>query len=58
MSFVRRSSSFIATVKADAPKYGRSATFDEHDFIFDIEDMHVLKAGGLPKARHLFARYL
>lgn len=50
MSFVRRSSSF-ASVKQpdDSSKFRKSALFNDHDFFYDIEDMHVLKAGGLPK---------
>lgn len=52
MSFVRRSSSFAAIKKeeGDNARFSkRSATFNEHEFFFDVEDMHVLKAGGLPK---------
>jgi hypothetical protein len=50
MSFVRRSSSFASVKQPDhSSKFQRSASFAEHDFFYDIEDMHVLKAGGLPK---------
>jgi hypothetical protein len=52
MSFVRRSSSFLAAVKKPdetQSKFNRSDSFVDHDFFYDVEDMHVLKAGGLPK---------
>lgn len=52
MSFVRRSSSFANVKKgeAESAKFNKpSASFAEHDFFFDVEDMHVLKSGGLPK---------
>ncbi len=51
MSFVRRSSSFAAVKKPDESlsNFKRSDSFADHDFFYDVEDMHVLKAGGLPK---------
>ncbi len=51
MSFVRRSSSFAAVKKPDESQsnFKRSDSFADHDFFYDVEDMHVLKAGGLPK---------
>lgn len=52
MSFVRRSASFASVSREESDKakfVRRSASFAEHEFFYDVEDMHVLKAGGLPK---------
>ena len=60
MSFVRRSSSFAAVKKPDESqsKFIRSDSFVDHDFFYDVEDMHVLKAGGLPKVYPSFKLFL